>query len=165
MTWNETLHPRVPAGKSAGGEFTVTSRVERTREQTDTEEFKDKFSGSQVVDKDGKPLLVFHGSEKPIDRFDPYKTQDGNLWFSSDRSSIERGESGAASSKVITPVYLVAKKLAGWKQYESMMIDQIIQAGYDGIKLDNDYIVFRQDQVIHAKVRAGSMSIKPKAAR
>ena len=165
MTWNESLHPREPAGKSSGGEFTVTSKVERAVNQTDTDEFKRKFAGSQVVDKDGKPLLVFHGSEKPIYRFDPNKTQDGSLWFSSDRGGIERGESGAASSKFITPVYLVAKRLAGWKQYETMMTDQLIQAGYDGIKLDNDYVVFSQDQVIHAKVRAGSMSIKPKAAR
>lgn len=31
---------------------------------------------------------------------------------------------------------------AGWDEYERMSIDQIIAAGYDSVKLDDDYIVF-----------------------
>ena len=115
--------------------------------QQRTPEFRAWFDGSQVVDENGEPLVVYHGTDANIEVFDPNMTQDGNLWFTSDRKKIESGESGAAGTSNIIPVYLSAKKLAGWDEYENLTIDQIIAQGYDGIKLDDDYIVFSSEQV------------------
>ena len=47
-------------GTTGGGEF---------RSQTDTPEFKRWFGDSKVVDKDGKPLVVYHGTDKDFSEF------------------------------------------------------------------------------------------------
>lgn len=125
-------------------------------QQTETEAFKRWFGDSKVVDTDGKPLVVYHGSDTNITEFDPNKTQDGNLWFSSDRNKIESGEAGAAGTSNIIPVYLRADKLAGWDEYERLTIDQIIAEGYDGIQLDDDYIVFSPEQIKSAVGNRGT---------
>jgi len=40
-------------------------------EQTETPEFKKWFGDSKVVDADGKPLVVYHGTAEDVSRFDP----------------------------------------------------------------------------------------------
>lgn len=114
---------------------------------TESRWFKWWFGDSKVVDEAGKPLVVYHSTDAKITAFDPAKTQDGNLWFTADRGSIESGESGATGRSRIMPVYLKAEKLAGWDEYEKYTTDQLIQQGYDGIKLGNDYLVFDGRQV------------------
>lgn len=139
------------------GERPAGQTLEQARKaQTDSPEFKAWFGGSKVVDTDGKPLVVYHGSDTNITEFDPNKTQDGNLWFSSDRNKIESGEAGAAGTSNIIPVYLRADKLAGWDEYERLTIDQIIAEGYDGIQLDDDYIVFSPEQIKSAVGNRGT---------
>lgn len=46
--------------------------------QTDTKEFKDWFGDSKVVDENGKPLVVYHGSGTTIDEFKYDFTDQGN---------------------------------------------------------------------------------------
>lgn len=59
--------------KVAGGLPLFSER--RKREVTDTPEFKRWFSGSKVVDADGKPLVVYHGTEKAgFSVFDPERS-------------------------------------------------------------------------------------------
>ena len=44
---------------------------EETKEDiTKTKDFKDWFGDSKVVDKEGKPLVVYHGTKKKFDIFD-----------------------------------------------------------------------------------------------
>jgi hypothetical protein len=124
--------------------------------QTETPAFKNWFGESKVVDADGKPLVVYHGTAKAFDAFDQDKTMDGVFWFTSDKSSLERGESGAAGVGEIMPVYLSAKKLAGWDEYDRYSIDELIQEGYDGIKLDNDYVIFNPTQIKSATGNQGA---------
>jgi hypothetical protein len=105
------------------------------------------FKNSQVVDNSGNPLIVYHGSNSQIKKFDPKFSAQGVFWFSSDKNKIEAGESGASSRAFIIPVYLSAQKLAGWKEYEKLGLGQIEEQGYDGIKLDNDYVIFNPQQI------------------
>jgi hypothetical protein len=46
-------------------------RYSAKKKQTETPEFKKWFGESKVVDKAGKPLVVYHGTREKIDRFDP----------------------------------------------------------------------------------------------
>lgn len=110
-------------------------------------EFRKWFRGSQVVTPTGEPLLVFHGTDAEFDRFDRSKSADGLLWFSADKDAIARGDSGASGRGRIIAAYLSAKKLAGWTEYEKYTTDQLIREGYDGIKLDSDYVVFEPSQI------------------
>ena len=109
--------------------------------------FDEWFKESKVVNNDKKPLIVYHGSNKKFNSFDLGKTSERLLWFSSDRNKIESGESGADASDIIYPVYLSIQKMAGWDEYENHFIEEIISMGYDGIMLDDDYIVFNPNQI------------------
>lgn len=91
-TWSVTL----PEGVRMAGErdFIVESRRD---DQTQTPEFKRWFSGSKVVDANGKPLVVYHGSPDArfmdedatfmsmTDRFGQ-RQGIGAFWFAKDRS-------------------------------------------------------------------------------
>jgi len=56
---------------------------------TNTPEFKEWFNGSKVVDKEGKPLLVYHGSPNKFDKFNDLPT-----WFTSSRESAQAYSAG-----------------------------------------------------------------------
>jgi GNAT superfamily N-acetyltransferase len=109
--------------------------------------FDSWFSGSQVVDNDDKPLVVYHGTNKKFDRFNLKNAAQPIIWFSSDKNKIERGEAGAAGTSRIVPAYLSIKKMAGWNEYEKYGLGQLYEMGYDGAKLDDDYFVFSSKQI------------------
>lgn len=57
-----------------------TNKVENNPQMspTETEAFKEWFGDSQVVDENGEPLVVYHGSPAEFEIFDPEKTGDGH---------------------------------------------------------------------------------------
>ena len=61
---------------------------------TDSEEFHQWFDGSKVVDADGNPLVVYHGSPiKGIDEFNPRGATNGGeglIYATDDRSTADR---------------------------------------------------------------------------
>jgi hypothetical protein len=84
--------------------------------QTQSEAFKKWFGDSKVVDSNGEPLVVYHGTGKSFDSFDLSKTgskTDAGMWgkgfyFTTDlqyaNQFAKRGEEGQ-----IMPVYLSIK--------------------------------------------------------
>lgn len=118
---------------------------------TDTPEFKKWFAGSKVADKDGKPLTVYHGTDQPFDRVDMSKGAQGTFWLTTDKSAVERGESGATSNAHILQAHVSIKNPAGWDEYEKKSIDELIRDGYDGIILPegdhSNIVAFEPDQV------------------
>ena len=48
-------------------------------EQTETKQFKRWFGDSKVVDRDGEPLVVYHGTGDDLTVFDPWKTNYGDV--------------------------------------------------------------------------------------
>ena len=58
------------------------------------------FSGSKVVDKNGNPLVVYHGTGAKFDEFDSERTPGGVVWFTSNKQEIEAGEVGAAGHEI-----------------------------------------------------------------
>lgn len=112
-----------------------------------TNKFEEWFAGSKIVNSDGSPLLVYHGTNQQFDKFSLENAAQNIIWFSSNRDKIERGESGAASSKIIRTAYLKITNPAGWEEYDKLLLDQLLQEGYDGIILDDDYVVFSPEQI------------------
>lgn len=76
-----------------------------TFSRTDADAFKRWFGDSKVVDDQGKPLVVYHGSTADIEAFDPSKSPIGNraLYFTSRR---ELADVYAKDAGVVYPVFL-----------------------------------------------------------
>lgn len=109
--------------------------------------FKVWFNGSQVVDEQGNPLICYHGTSKKFSTFNRKHSAQGIFWFTSDKNKIISGESGAANTNEIIPVFLSAKNLAGWGEYQKLGLGQIEGRGFDGVKLDDNYIIFDPTQI------------------
>ena len=133
-------------------------------DQVRTPEFKEWFgdwendpeNASKVVDENGEPLVVYHATADKFTEFDTNKTQDSLFWFTSDKDNI--ADAGAAATNIIMPVFLDIKKIAGWDEYDSLTTDQLINAKFNGVELDNDYIVFNSNQVKSATENTGAFS-------
>jgi hypothetical protein len=146
-------------GRKAGLAYAERAGVEFAsgrRAQTETPEFKAWFGDSKVVDAEGRPLVVYHGTNAKFRAFDSEFSADGAFWFTSDRVKITGGESGAAGKAQILPVYLAAKKLAGWADYDRMSLSELQRAGFDGVRLDDDFIVFQPTQIKSATGNRGT---------
>jgi hypothetical protein len=125
----------------------ITNLIHEIKDITQTSSFRKWFGDSEVVDEQGKPLKVYHGTDKDFNRFNWRFSTQGVHWFSSDKEEIINGESGANSTKIILSCYLKANKLAGWKEYDKYSLIEIRNMGFDGIKLDDYYIVFDANQI------------------
>ncbi len=109
------------------------------------------FGDSKVVDKNGDPLIVYHGTSKKFRKFNLKRTTQKIIWFSSDRAKIERGDSGAEGRAVIMELLVSMQNPAGWKEYGKLMLDQLIRE-YDGAILPSndghfDGFVFSPTQI------------------
>ena len=102
---------------------------------------------SKVVDENEEPLVLWHGTSKKINKFNKRYSAQGVFWFTSDKDKINRGESGASSTKVLIEAFVNAKKLAGWSEYNKLGLGEIKSRGFDGIKLDENYVIFESNQI------------------
>lgn len=101
--------------------------------QTETPEFKRWFGDSKVVDKDGEPLVIYHGSAKRFAAFSKNKaTMGGITWFTSDKAAIESGDVGAAGKGYIFELFASIKNPAGWAEYDRLGLGELKARGYDG---------------------------------
>jgi hypothetical protein len=80
---------------------------------TESPYFKKWFGDSKVVDEQGKPLVVYHGTGADIEAFDPDRTGKGNdqlgsgFYFTSDEDTA-KGYAGEKGN--LTPSYLSIQK-------------------------------------------------------
>lgn len=127
--------------------------------KTDTPEFKRWFGDSKVVDADGKPLVVYHGTGASFDRFDPavYGTNftgdyGVGFYFSQNPKDASRyAASSQGDGANVMPVYLSLKNpkivkaayadgdlwasVPGAKTREELT-DGLKAQGYDGVIVD-----------------------------
>lgn len=85
---------------------------------------------------------VYHGTGERFTRFNLNKAAQGIFWFAENRDKILRGESGAQGITVVMSLCLKIDKVAGWSEYDKMMLAEMRQAGFGGARLDDDYFVF-----------------------
>ncbi len=93
----------------------------------------------EAAKRAGYTIKAFHGTNSRFNKIDFKKGAQGLFWFSSDRQSIETGESGAQGTKKIMGLYVKIKKSAGWDEYNKYSISELDRDGYDGaILLEKD---------------------------
>lgn len=102
---------------------------------------------SYLKGTDGQPLAVYHSTDQEFQKFDREKSAQGAHWFTSDLEKLQRRESGAAGHGRIIKAHLYMTSPAGWDEYDKYYIDQLESMGYDGLILDDDYVVFEDDQI------------------
>lgn len=78
-------------------------------DQTQTPEFRRWFGDSKVVDANGGPLVVYHGTNEDFDVFDRKKSRVGK-WGKGFYFTTSREEASSYGKNVI-PVYLKAERL------------------------------------------------------
>ena len=140
--------------------------------QTDTKAFRDWFGDSKVVDENGKPLVVYHGT---INDFSTFENKKGYLYFADnpDVAGLFTKPALAKGGGNIRPVYLAIKKpLTIELPLESG--DTVSKAqtrakrnGHDGVIVENwsesgrpttMYIAFGPEQIKSAIGNRGTFS-------
>lgn len=139
-------------------------------DQTQTAAFKRWFGDSKVVDAQGKPLVVYHGTQDgDFDTFAPSKrSKEPGIFFSPNPeiASAYTGfdpEGNFHASKIgnVLPVYLKLENplvvdLGGSKTGRAEAFAKAIAGGHDGILLKNHYdaggvqdqwVAFRPEQI------------------
>lgn len=158
-------------------------RRSASRDQTDTPEFKAWFKDSKVVDAEGKPLVVYHGTTADFNEFD----LDRAIHFERDKGkAFFYGQPGPASnyaegmsdyvggSANVMPVYLSLQKphvvsvnggAAGWWDASGGRIEREAPNGTDGFivnGVDEDgnvetmYVALRPNQIKSAIGNSGA---------
>lgn len=139
---------------------------------TDTPAFKRWFGDSKVVDADGKPLVVYHGTAADFDAFDPSRTGEASdmgfygpgSYFTSDPAAASRyakratwatGQDRSDGGRLV-PVYLSVQNpfITNEEMLEDAELERIRRAGHDGI-ISNaaaahgyiEYVAFRPEQI------------------
>ncbi len=79
-----------------------------TIDQTDTAAFKRWFGDSKVVDADGKPLVVYHGSR--FGGFSVFMRSAGGFIYTTPNADYASRFSGSSDGSAVYPVYVSIKK-------------------------------------------------------
>jgi len=91
-------------------------------------------------------IPLYHGTSELFDTFDVTKTADGTLWFSSNETLVKNGLVGASGNAYCIERFIDEKilRLAGWEEHEKFSVNELIDLGFDGVKLvESDQITFR----------------------
>ncbi|KGN95391.1 ADP-ribosyltransferase-containing protein [Porphyromonas crevioricanis] len=119
---------------------------------------------SKVVDENGEPLVVYHGTGAKFNAFSSKKTATPMFYFTSERHKIEEGRVGARSAGRIMEVYLNMRNPASWREEDRLTTDQIKHKGYDGKALLDDgynvYVAFSPTQIKSATDNVGSFDVE-----
>lgn len=138
--------------------------VRKTLNENNSNKLNDNFwkwfAGSKAVDASGNPLVVHHGTSKKFSVFSLKNAPQKIIWFTSNKSSIESGDVGAAGKGHIMDLYVSIKNPAGWDEYEKYGLGQLRDLGYDGAILpDPDGsitgFVFDSNQLKSVKNKGG----------
>ncbi|MER2539910.1 MAG: hypothetical protein ABTQ26_11780 [Azonexus sp.] len=132
-----------------------------SRAQTETPEFKKWFGDSKVVDADGKPLVVYHGTNKDFDTFRTgLGAHFGTVDQAADILSFVEKTQGSEGSNVM-PVYLSIKNPKRTRDMGNSPISWAKQVakwqeqGFDGLVYRNtkegsggdSYVAFDRKQI------------------
>lgn len=143
----------------------VAAQYDQTAAQTDTEAFKRWFGESKVVDADGKPLVVYHGTNKTFDVFDANASRaiqaDATAQgfyltrYPEDASGYATGRSGRDGANVL-PVFVSLQNPYVWPSDDlpptritAAKRAELESQGYDGIiyRDGEEVVAFRPEQI------------------
>lgn len=168
---DQTL-PSVQAGREGGDRESIAAA--RESDLTQTEAFKRWFGESKVVDEDGKPLVVYHGTNVDFSEFSIPRNSVG-IWLGRDADSASRYAHikgrWTGGGDVVMPAYASIKNPASYDMMDQLNADarnlgkssqwvrEELQAkGYDGVKVDDGYayIAFESTQIKSATGNRGT---------
>jgi hypothetical protein len=147
--------------KSATGNLGEYSRESKNikyslKSAPTTPEFKRWFGDSQVVDAKGKPLVVYHGTQKEFTQFtepdlDSTEGQYGEgIYFAYTKSAAED------YGDLVMPLYVRITNPAPEAWAEGKTPREILAAGYDGVIAGDQLVVFNPTQVKSATGNIGT---------
>ena len=164
------------AFRSGADESTVT--LFQGGDPTQTPEFKAWFGDSKVVDAEGKPLVVYHGSNQSFDSFDEErlgtntKTVSARAFFFTDEAGEGSGYADLAANRMIPDARAheekterlmrqaaAAERRGNWDEYERLTIELeeheygAIQADPEGAQVYPVYLSIKNP----LQVRVGGM--------
>lgn len=164
------------AGKSSEPTIVTeqdTDRLLSRGAQTDTPAFRKWFGDSKVVDKDGKPLVVYHGSASPkLAGSGAFKDRAGGsagIYFSprsetaSEYANMDSSVDG--DSPYLVPVYLSIqnpKYIEESYDFTPEQRDKWVRHGFDGVVGVDDtgeryeYVAFHPEQIKSAVGNVGT---------
>ena len=147
--------------------FQMKTPVETT-DRTDTPAFKEWFGKSKIVDEDGNPLIVYHGTDEDFDTFDETKgrsTMDIQGMFFSPWEIDASGYGKNVKSFYLSiqnpapegVAYRVLNKYKGQNDAGKKARQELIRLGYDGVNNGNEeYIAFYPSQIKSATDNVGT---------
>jgi diguanylate cyclase (GGDEF)-like protein len=144
--------------------------------QTDTPAFKKWFGDSKVVDEEGKPLVVYHGTPESFSVFDISGVYEEAAYFADNKAVAENFASVDGFEGVVMPVYLSiqnpkiidASKIVGASDERGLLRAEFESAkalGHDGAILLNakefggehrQFIAFKPEQIKSATGNNGN---------
>tara|TARA_R110000824_G_scaffold1041_4_gene5753 strand:- start:791 stop:2188 length:1398 start_codon:yes stop_codon:yes gene_type:complete len=96
---------------------------------------------------------IYHGTADLFDDFDVSKSADGSIWFTDNKSKILSGDVGASTNgNVMERIIDEDKlKLATWDDTDKYSTGQLIDQGFDGVKMvedgENTYQIFNPEKL------------------
>lgn len=124
-------------------------------DQTKSPEFRRWFGDSKVVDAEGKPLVVYHGTAAD---FTEFKKGDGGtfgdgIYFAKDKGAMDDYADLGGGSRVM-PAYVSIRNPASEgvaagieSRFGSATSKELARLGYDGIITDSEVVAFRPEQI------------------
>ena len=97
-----------------------------------SDKFLSWFNGSKIVDSQGQPLEVYHGTDAKFKKFNLDNAAQNIIWFTTNRQGVESREVGAAGHGYIVHMYAKITNPADWEEYDKLTLDELEQKGYDG---------------------------------
>jgi ADP-ribose pyrophosphatase YjhB (NUDIX family) len=155
------IYTNTPENRKLGrvGQKYGGSKEKELSKEEKIKNFKEWFGDSKVVDEDGKPLVVYHGTSGDFDEFDPTKSA---YYFSKNPKYAEKFANAKKrnGNSNILPVYLKAEKIkeADFEinhenidrylnsfKYLNESPDAIV--GFDSKTKEEVIVVFNQNQI------------------
>ena len=96
---------------------------------------------------------IYHGTSDLFDDFDVSKSADGSIWFTDNKSKILSGDVGASTSGNIMERMIDEGrlKLATWDDADKYSTGQLIDQGFDGVKMaeegETTYQIFNPEKL------------------
>ena len=119
------------------------------------------MQGSKVVDEQGAPLRVFHGTAADVQAFAPERSADGVFHFATDpelanRFAASRAMDGGRGANVL-PVYVALRNPKEVARINSLEIADARAEGYDGLisRETGHLVAFSPEQVKSAIGNSG----------
>lgn len=140
---------------------------QKSMEQTETRQFKRWFKDSKVVDEDGKPLIVYHGSDADFNAFDMTKGRANmdiqGAFFSpwDDDAAGYGGNVRAFYLSIKNPAdegtaYKALNRFKGQNEAGVKAREYLESLGYDGVNNSGEeYIAFHPEQIKSATNNVG----------